>query len=460
MSSALFAAVIVIASASPAMCAERAGLPPGAAVLDRDIVWDVGNPGSFAVSPDGMRIAYISKGAIWSCRVDAGPPSKLAELPNTITAILAQPGNEARLAISARSPQGGGYHFFTGPVHLDKDYVFSLAWTPRQDGVIYTVRKRIREHSAVAAYHVRCASLAGDVEEIAVIEGEFGVPDEYELTFAVTPDRKYVVVSGHAPLIWDIGSDRPRVTPFDRLIPSSSGRHFLGVEIDTRQLVVTDGEFRIVRRVDAFLPARRMCDLIWSPDERYAICLSRFEYPSHKIEGFRIDLQAETKTPLRTGIYRDRFSFTGNGGEVVRLGNTGTEPYGFGDGNYGAYISTLASDSDREDEICRFAGPPRKPREGHGIQSYPPILGNRDGSMFAIALPRSQDEPAGIHYHFVDREGKAVPFLPKTNDNYITPYYPIAFADGDRRLICRWGSTLFSMPAPVVGKDGEVREHE
>jgi hypothetical protein len=439
-------------------CAQVAALPPGATVLDADIVWDVANPHSFAISPDGKLIAYISKGSLWSCHVDAGPPSKLADLPNTITAILAEPGNEKQREESAGSPHTPGYLAFYGPVHLDKHYVFGLAWTPSQSGVVYAVRQRVRDNSMVATHHVMHASLSGNVEEIADIEGEFGVPDEYRTSFHVTPNRKYIVASAYVPLIWDVLAGRPRVTPYDRLLPSSTSERYLGVEIDTRQLVRADKDFRIVRRFDVYLDQHRMCELIWSPDERYAVCLSHLEHPSDKTEGFRIDLQTGTKTELGSGVIRDRFYFTGNGGELVRLGVTGIPPHGFGDGSYGAYISILANDADRERELIQFHGPPRRPRNSRGARAYPPILGTADGSRFAIALPRPDNQPAGFHYHFVDRDGSAKPFVPVSDVSYITPYYPIAFADGGRCLIARSGSTLFSLSVSRV--IDEVEAHD
>ena len=57
---------IVIGCLLAASCATAADLPPEATVLDPDIIWDVANPQSFAISPDGKLIAYISKGAVWS----------------------------------------------------------------------------------------------------------------------------------------------------------------------------------------------------------------------------------------------------------------------------------------------------------------------------------------------------------------------------------------------------------
>src|SRR5688500_18741517 len=69
----------------------RAQLPQGATLLDPDIVWDPISVDSAAISPDGKLIAYVSKGAIWTCDVTSGPPTKLVDLPNTITSFLAAP---------------------------------------------------------------------------------------------------------------------------------------------------------------------------------------------------------------------------------------------------------------------------------------------------------------------------------------------------------------------------------
>ena len=86
--------------------AARAELPKDAVVLDSDLVWDPVSVESAAVSPDGQLIAYVSKGAIWSCKVTAGPPTKLADLPDTITAFLSMPEHQAGSGeICVRDPQ-------------------------------------------------------------------------------------------------------------------------------------------------------------------------------------------------------------------------------------------------------------------------------------------------------------------------------------------------------------------
>ena len=460
MSFKLVAVTLFLAGLWNAVGARAAALPPGATVLDPDIVWDIANPHSFAISPDGKQIAYISKGSLWACRVDAGPPSKLADLPNTITAILAEPGNETQRDESVASPQNPGYRAFYGPVHLDKHYVFSLAWTPSQDGVVYTVRKRVREHSMVAAYHVMHVSLTGTVQEIAVIEGEFGVPDEHRTSFYVTPDRKYVVASGYAPLIWDVLAGRPRVTPYDRLLRSAKSGCFIGVEIDTCQLVLVDEDFAIVERYSPTFDNDRRIGLEWSDDERYVVCRTYRPYGSRQWDGFRFDLSTGTLGPQYSGVENDRFVFTGNGGEVVRLGAEPVRQGGRADGSDGSYIAITPNGVGEEKPLLGFSGLSRDPEKGTRRLSYPPFVADHHASMIAMALPRPVQRPAGFDFHLVDRDGHARPFVPASDAGYITPYYPIAFADGGRRLIARMGSTLFSLPVSDVLESDEARDDE
>ena len=80
-------ALVLLAAAATA----RGELPEGATILDQDIVWDPISVDSATISPDGNFIAYVSKGSIWTCSVTSGPPTKLIDIPDTITAFLAMP---------------------------------------------------------------------------------------------------------------------------------------------------------------------------------------------------------------------------------------------------------------------------------------------------------------------------------------------------------------------------------
>ncbi len=435
-----------------------ADVPPNATVLDPDIVWDIANPHSFAISHDGKRIAYISKGAVWVCPVGAGPPAKLADLPNTVTAILAERENLKQREQSSSAPHSIGYRPFYGPVHVNMHYVFSLAWTPSDDGVVFAVMKRIRENSPVRSYHVMHASLMGVVTEIAVIEGEFGVPQEYTTSFHVTPDQRFVVASAYAPLIWDVQTAHPVATSYDLLLPSSASGRFLGIEIDTRQLVLVDEQFQITKRLDVVFPAERTVDLTWSDDERFAVCRTRENYQSNGATALRIDLETGQQSALGKCNIRDQFVFTGDDGGVLHLRVASVIVWGYFDGELGTRATIVGSNGARRSVITTQQI--RKPDKGQRGTVFPPIIAAPDGKNVAVAVPRPEGQAPGAHYHLVTLDGDVKPFVPVNDASYITPYYPIAFAEGGDLLIARSGSTLFSLPVPLVAENPEAGDEK
>jgi hypothetical protein len=101
------------------------------------------------------------------------------------------------------------------------------------------------------------------------------------------------------------------------LVPSSTSGAILGIEIDTRQLVLTDENFHIVERYDATLNNTRVCDLTWSPDERFAICRQFDDQPPEPWvqpwNGFRIDLKTGARRNLKGEYRSERWIFTGRG---------------------------------------------------------------------------------------------------------------------------------------------------
>jgi len=47
-----------------------------------------------------------------------------------------------------------------------------------------------------------------------------------------------------------------------------------------------------------------------------------------------------------------------------------------------------------------------------------------------------------------------------TDKRYVTPYYPLAFADGGRLLVARWRSNLFTLPISNSVESAEARDDE
>lgn len=448
---------ILFSSLSPPLL-QATEIPPNATVLDPDIVWDVANPDSFAVSSDGKQIAYISKGAIWLCGVDVGPPTKLVDLPNTTTSILAEPKYLEQREESARSPHDRRFTALTGPVHAGRDYVFGLGWTSSQDGLFYTVRKRVGNNTPVTAYHVMHVSLAGEVDEIAVIEGQFGIPYEEDSSFHVTKNRKHVVVSYYSTLIWDVARARPQATPYDRLVPSSASGRFLGIEIDTRQLVLVDEQFAIAKRFDVTFPVERMVDLTWSDDEHFAICRTHNEYGSQGATAFRINLETGHQTPSVKCNVSDRFLFIGAEGEFLQLRVANQGIWGYMNGEAGTRAIVVEPDGESRHLFTTKGF--RKPEKGQWGSIFPPMIAAADGSRIAFALPRPEDQAPGAQYHLIDLQGRTTPLEPVSDASYITPYFPITFADEGRRLIARSGSTLFSVPVNAGDLARETRDDE
>lgn len=454
----LIALIFIFAGAWHAAGLEAADLPPGATVLDPDIIWDVANPHSFAVSRDGKQIAYISKGAIWLCGVDAGPPAKLADLPNTTTAILAEPKYLEEREKSAASPQDRRFHAIIGPVHAGRDFVFSLGWTPDQDGLFYTVRKRVGNNTPVAAYHVMHASLAGEINEIAVIEGQFSIPHEEESSFHVAPDRKHVVVSFYVPLIWDVARSRPQVTPYDLLVPSATSGRFLGIEIDTRQLVLVDEQFAIAKRFDVTFPIERTVDLTWSENERFAVCRTHNEYGSKGASAFRINLETGQRSPDVKCNVSNRFLFIGAEGKFLHLWIANSGVWGYMNGESGTRATVVEPDGTSRHLFTTKGF--RKPQKGQLGSIFPPMIAAADGSHIAFALPRPEDQLPGAQYHLIDLAGRTTPLPLVSDSSYITPYFPITFADEGRRLIARSGSKLFSILVSEADANEEASDEE
>lgn len=454
----LITLAIILAGTWHGTSLRAADLPTDATVLDPDIVWDVENPQCSAVSGDGKQIAYISKGSLWLCDVESGPPTKIADLPNTTTAILADPQNLKLREKSAASPHDRRAMILTGPVHAARDHVFSLRWTSNREGLLYTVRKRVGNNTPVAAYHVMHASLAGEVNEIAVIEGQFGIPYEEESSFHVTSDGKHVVISSYAPLIWDVARARPLVTPYDRLVPSATSGGFLGIEIDTRQLVLVDEQFAIAKRFDVTFPVERTIDLTWSDDERFAICRTHNEYGSQGATAFRINLETGHQTPGVKCNVSDRFLFIGSEGKFLHLRVANPGVWGYLNGELGTRAVVVEPDGASRHLFTTKDF--RKPVKGQRGSIFPPMIAAPDGSRIAFALPRPEDQAPGAQYHLIDLDGLMTPLEPVSDDSYITPYFPITFSDDSRRLIARSGATLFSVPVIADDPTEEARDDQ
>ncbi len=432
-------------------------LPAGATLLDPDMVWEMRKPNSFAISPDEQWIAYISRGALWLCSVTAGPPTKLADLPNTVTELRSTMknyrkwrGDFNKLASEMNSSQ------FDSRRRKCLALVRHVKWSPSQDGVFYVVSCSKKSMPYATEYRVRHVTTDGATTKVATLVRDTYDKPNYFWRFDLSHDRSLVVASGYKPLIWDAKTDKPVATCFDYLLPSTTSGRFLGIEIDSRQLVITDKSLKIEKRIDVTFNPRKLCKMFWSPDERYAICASRLDHPARdKWSGFRLNLETGEQRPLRDGRFStrnsredyvaDQFVFTSNGEEVVRASCRGK---GFFDGINNC-LETIPDGKEPLITLSRFQKRPWPRKKYRSKKPYPPIRIDKDGSLFAVALPR-EGEKLGYRYWLLDREGNKWSCGPDDSTLYVSPFHVIALADKGQQVIACNEVQLFSIPVATL----------
>lgn len=432
-------------------------LPPGATVLDADIIWDLfpkhpsdsPRPQNFAISPDGKQIAYVSRGALWRCPIDAGPPIKLVDLPGTMTAYLAAPKYAAGRNTISNLAQVLPYGDFQ-TLWMNVIDVVSLAWTPDGDALIYALRKPFNSNTHIATHRVMRVSLAGDVEELAVIERGHDDHPSILHSFRLADGDSLLVcrTESGAPLIWGRKTSRPLVTPFDLLVPSSTSGRYLGIEIDTRQLVLVGEDLQIRKRFDVNFKSERQTDLTWSADERYAICRRKGKYSDMWI-ALRVDLETGTQRQFNGSHWTDRFEFTGRGGEFVQYGIIGVR-YDHLDKMAGAYLTLVSEGDEPPRDLVRFDWRPQSSLQAKLAERpyYPAVLHDGQFETFMMPLPRASTDHPGFLYHMIDRQGRRWPLTADDESKYLAPATILAVVNNGQIAIARNETTLFTMPLP------------
>jgi hypothetical protein len=235
------------------------------------------------------------------------------------------------------------------------------------------------------------------------------------------------------------------------LLPSATSNRYLGVELDSRQLVIVNREFAVVQRFDEVLREGRQCDLVWSADERFALGRVKYEYASNKWEGFRLNLVTGEKRPLSGNYFADRFWFTGRKGELARAGILGVR-HEHVDNMTGGILEIIPDGDAPPKTLVDFtfdANDPSLPRMPDRPE-YPLPFADGLWERIVVALPRVEQSKAGFLQHLIDRNGQKWPFPSNDSDTYIAPFQVLAFVDQDRRLLARTDSQLFSFPIETI----------
>jgi hypothetical protein len=453
---ALIAFTLIAVHACAALAAEPE-LPTTVTILDPDIyLYGLPYP---SISPDGNWIAYVSKGFVCVCNVGSPPRRRIHEVPNsyTWTHLSVRDGDTTKTGTFESLSRGLNREQRDELHEQISRYTAGFNWMQNSSGFIFG----IQAHNAAkkqATFDTYFASVAGEVINLAHIS-----PDTYIRAIysgILTPDRKFLVSPVEAassdryrPLIWNVKKNKPRATPFLYLTPSKTSGRWLGIEKDTKQLVITDENFEIIKRFAETIPEPSYGVRIdWSPDERFIIWRNAigFDHFSNW-EGFRLNLESGEKRKIEGRFMDEQFGFTGRSGEFFRCGQTGMETRGY-DAVVGAHLTLIPDGNGPESHLWRISVDPNGPRPGMltNRPGNPPVRMRPDANLFAIAIPRPAGQTSGAIWHLINREGKKWRFPGRDNGHYISPYEVAGFADNGKKIVAYDSTRLFTLPVATI----------
>jgi hypothetical protein len=278
----------------------------------------------------------------------------------------------------------------------------------------------------------------------------------------ITRDGRFLVANHggrYRALIWDLARNKPRATPFNYLTPSPTSGRWLGVEKDTRELVLVDENFEVTRRYDEIMSANENgFDMIWSPDERFVFWRQQigFDYYSNWV-GCRYDLKTGNRE-IFTGDYMgEQFAFTGNRSEIFRAGNTGVQRGWSGLDLVSRQLGFVPDGRIYLQAIWQRRVDESSASKERGLGGSTPVLWSPDFQYFILGFPR-QEGPHGEVMHLLDRQ-RLLWRLPGADTNrYISPYAVAGFAQDGKSIIAYTSTQLFALPLEAIQtSDNRVR---
>ena len=408
------------------------------------------------VSPNGKWVAYISKGFVCVCNIDDPKPQRLSEVPNTWTHVLAEPKYafaEGDSNAVFRSMNREQYQKWVASI---AHTVVSLQWTQNGDGVVFAYEGPDPD-GKTSTCEIRQVSLAGKARSLAKMDVGIAYSG-HEPEFYLTHDRKCIVLPNHLrprPLIWDLSTNKPRATPFTNLMLSATSDRWLGVEKDTKDLVITDANFQITNRFgNLFPPLLCAQELLWSPDERYVIWKYQvgFDYYSNW-EGGWIDLQTGEQKSMTGSYIAEIVRFTGRDGEFMRIGGEGKQGQMSGLITTGFHFQFFKSGDAKPEDVWSVHFDPNNRTITRECPDIRFIYFSSDYKLFAFGLPRPYPPPAGEIFHLMDRAGELWKLPGKDNGQYFSPYEVVCFAEGGKSIIAHDSRRLFAIPVSAVMND-------
>jgi len=441
--------VLAIAMMGAANVAAQDDLPSGAVVLDDNLgmhSWPYPS-----VSPGGQWVAYVSQGYVCVCNVENPKPRSIMEVPNSWT------WPHFKVVKSGRSEEGAYNDLSYGLKRDDRrklleqvtHTIYGLNWTYDSSGFVFGIEQYVAKRKSWIK-DTYLANVDGALTPLAHVDPD--TPTSGGVAGILTRDRKYLVASYQGPLLWDVNRNKPRATPFLTLIPSSTSDRWLGIEKDTRQLVVVDNEFKVIQRFKEFLPEKTH-DLAmkWSPDERFIISRNRigFDHFSNW-EGFRLDLQTGEKRLMDGRIMNEKFGFTGHGGEFYRCGNHAEKTRGY-DKMVGSHLILVPDGVSDAVELWKMESD-NEPAMGSLVTwgGITPIQMSSDGELFILSLRKWINQKYYSYYELIDRRGNRWHLRDENGDQLLAPYLIVGFADENRLLVAYDDERMFTFPVAVV----------
>ncbi len=462
-------AFIMAACLPAALMAAAPKLPAGTTVLDPDIYmysWPYPR-----ISPDGKWVAYVSQGYVSVCNLAAPKPLRVKEVPNSWTwpHLKAPAGHTPATGHFEALSQGLTRDEYNELHSRISNTIHGLNWTHDSSGFVFGVQAYDkRRHAPIC--EVFLATIEGKVTRL--VQTDSDSPTRTVNSGMLTRDGRYLVATerqlahpDYRPLIWNVKTNRPKATPFLTLVPSSTSGRWIGIEKDTRQLVLLDEAFRVMRRFEEFLPDRTFgFQLDWSPDERSIVWRNQIGFDHYSNwEGFWLDLESGEKRLLE-GRFRDELIlFTGDGGEFVRFGRDGVRSkFMSGDNVTGAHLTIVPSGGGRPRDVWRIhtGSDDQNTRVIRNIPAHPMLHMAGKGKLFAIPLATYANERYQLTWHLMDRAGKSCRVPGEDRGEYVTPFALAGFAGGGKLLVAYDKTRLFTIPVSSIVKGENAVEKE
>jgi hypothetical protein len=453
------AIVVLLLLAAGGFAAES--LPPGAVLLDNDLgmsSWPYPR-----ISPDGQWVAYVSNGFVSVANILNPEPKRVMEVPNSRTwpHFNVSGNHEPSTGRFDQVIRGLERDEYNSVLAQMTHTIYGLNWTYDSAGFVFGVRSHSKPGktriSEIISNDTYLADTDGNFEKVAYDVSALSVRSP--LAGILSRDRQYLVSHGfelaydtHRPLTWNTKTNKPKATPFIYLIPSSTSDRWLGIEKDTRQLVVVDIEFEVIQRFEEFLPDKTHgFAMKWSPDERFVIWRNQigFDHFSNW-EGFRLDLQTGEKRLMDGRIMNEKFGFTGHSGEFYRCGNHAENNRGY-DKMVGSHLILVPDGVGDAVELWKMEGD-NEPAMGSLVTwgGITPIQMSSDGELFILSLRKWINQKDYSYFELIDRMGNRWHPRDENGDQLLAQYLIVGFADENRLLVAYNDQRMFTFPVAVV----------